>query len=71
MDYCTLWFEGWWAHCCAAHDLGYASGELPQAVLDAVLRACVADSGAWWLSAPIAGAMYIAVRVFGRFYYKR
>ena len=43
MDYCTLWFEGWWAHCCAAHDQAYAE-QVGQAAADAQLFTCVATS---------------------------
>ena len=33
MDYCTLWLEGWWSNCCAAHDADYAA-QIGQALAD-------------------------------------
>lgn len=74
MDWCTLWPEGWWAHCCQAHDEAYAA-QIGQALADADLMRCVAESaqgGAISIaSAIIAGVMFIGVRLFGRRFYKK
>jgi hypothetical protein len=74
MDYCTLFPEGWWAHCCQAHDLAYAN-QVSRAVADLDLFWCVMDSapntlllGATML---ISGLMYLGVTVFGNYFYKR
>lgn len=74
MDYCTMFPEGWWAHCCEAHDAAY-SAQIGQAVADSALLQCVAGSGDGLLiggaSAVIAGAMWLGVRLFGRRWYRR
>lgn len=83
MDYCTGWFEGWWSHCCAAHDADYAA-QVGQALADGGLALCVASSlpqlaadnpllagAAALLSAGIGGIMWVGVRLFGRRYYRR
>ena len=78
MDYCTGWFEGWWAHCCSAHDDGYLA-QAGQVQPDVSLLTCVASSlpdVEWanllaWLSVLIAMVMHVGVRVFGGFYYRR
>lgn len=73
MDHCTLWFEGWWAHCCAVHDVQY-SGAVPRAISDLELLHCVATSGPEWLlpvSVLVAVCMYIAVRIFGSAFYNK
>ena len=73
MDWCTLWFEGWWACCCRAHDLGY-SGTLDRAAADLELLLCVLKSGPWWLapaSACVGLSMYLAVRIFGWYFYNK
>ena len=83
MDYCTGWFEGWWAHCCQAHDAAYAA-QVGQAVADGQLLSCVVQSlpafavdnpllaGAVGVaSAAVGGAMWLGVRVFGRRFYKK
>lgn len=73
MDYCTWFPEGWWAACCAAHDLAYSS-QVGKDLADQALLACVANSangpvlGA--ASFAVAGLMYAGVRLFGRRYYK-
>lgn len=73
MDYCTWFPEGWWATCCAAHDLAY-SAQIGKEVADAALMACVAGSGhgpaTAAVSVAIGGAMWLGVRLFGRKYYK-
>ena len=73
MDYCTLFPEGWWAHCCAAHDAAYAA-QAARSVADMDLLRCVASSA---ISSPALAAvsavvgvvMYIGVRTFGRIFY--
>lgn len=83
MDYCTRWLEGWWAHCCAAHDSDYVA-QVGQLLADERLQACVASTlPAWAADSPVlaaaAGAvslvvswvMYRGVRTFGRRYYAR
>lgn len=83
MDYCTLWFEGWWAHCCEAHDLGYAL-ETGKALADDALFSCVVNSLpqlatenpalaglASLASLIVGGTMWLGVRVFGGRFYKK
>lgn len=73
MDYCTMFPEGWWPHCCQMHDIAY--GVLRrQADLD--LMQCVSNSAvdnpfAAAASVAIAGTMYIGVRLFGWRFWKR
>ena len=73
MDYCTWFPEGWWAACCAAHDLAY-SAQIGKGVADAALASCVAGTGhgpaAAAVSVAVGGLMWLGVRVFGRKYYK-
>lgn len=73
MDYCTLWFEGWWSHCCEQHDADYVA-QIGQAVADAKLFECVATSApeTWMAGASlfVAGLMFVGVRVFGRRFYR-
>lgn len=74
MDYCTLFPEGWWAHCCAAHDDAYAA-QIGQAIADNELFHCVAMSAPTPVLAAasfaVAGTMWFGVRLFGRRYYRR
>lgn len=72
MDYCTGFPEGWWAHCCRAHDLDYAS-QVGQALADERLWQCVASSGEGIgiLSGLAAMVMYAGVRLFGLYYYRK
>ena len=83
MDYCTLWFEGWWSHCCEAHDADYAA-QIGQALADERLMSCVASAlpdlavqhpilaGAFGVaSATVGGLMFIGVRIFGRRFYRK
>lgn len=82
MDYCTLFPEGWWSHCCELHDAGYAA-QIGQALADAELAACVAGSlpqiaaenpllagVAAVTSTAIGGVMWLGVRLFGRRFYR-
>lgn len=72
MDYCTWFPEGWWATCCAVHDLAYVS-QVGKGLADSALLSCVAGSG----TGPIVAAasftvgafMWVGVRLFGRKYY--
>lgn len=43
MDYCTIFPEGWWSHCCAAHDAAYAA-QAARSAADMDLLRCVAAS---------------------------
>lgn len=74
MDYCTFFPEGWWSHCCEAHDDDYLA-QIGQAVADTALLQCVAGSGDGVLltsaSAVVGAVMYIGVRTFGRRWYRR
>lgn len=74
MDYCTLWFEGFWSDCCKAHDLAYDM-QIPRTIADADLASCVAlaasSPGAAWVGAITAGVMFVGVRVFGWKFYKK
>ena len=83
MDYCTLFPEGWWAHCCAAHDNAYAA-QVGQSLADGQLLYCVAQSlpatvidnpllagAASVASVAVGGIMWFGVRLFGRRYYRR
>ena len=66
-DYCTLWPEGVWAHCCKAHDLAYSLGSTSKLQADAELAKCVADTGY-----PIMGIiMGVGTALGGWFFYKR
>lgn len=82
MDYCTSWFEGWWADCCMAHDADYAAQVL-KSLADSQLGECVshalpaiatgnpvASALFAGLSAVIGFGMYKAVSVFGGKYYR-
>lgn len=73
-DYCTAFLEGWWAHCCAAHDADYAAQVL-RALADERLLQCVASAGAGGLlgavSAGVAGVMWLGVSLFGRRFYRK
>lgn len=82
MDYCTLFPEGWWSHCCEAHDLAY-SAQIGQALADGALALCVASSlpelatehpalavVAAAGAGVIGAVMWLGVRLFGRSYYR-
>ena len=73
-DHCTRWLEGWWSHCCAAHDADYAA-QIGQALADERLWQCVATSAEGGLlgiaTTAVAGLMWLGVRVFGRRYYRK
>lgn len=69
IDHCTAWFEGWWAACCAAHDLAYADPLIDRLTADQELAACVAGTGAAGVG--IAALMYAGVRLFGGWFRRR
>lgn len=82
-DYCTGWLEGWWSGCCQAHDLAYLE-QAGRSAADVELALCVARtlpelalaypalaSVAGALSVAVAGGMYLGVRLFGRWFYRR
>ncbi len=73
MDYCTFFPEGWWSHCCEAHDVAYAA-QIGQMTADTSLLQCVAAAGDGLL-APVSVAvgvvMFLGVTVFGRRYYRK
>lgn len=73
-DYCTMFLEGWWSHCCQAHDADYAA-QIGKVLADERLWQCVAASADGGLigiaSAGVAVVMWIGVRMFGRRFYRR
>lgn len=74
MDYCTLFPEGWWSHCCAAHDAAYDL-QLSRLIADTDLLQCVVGSAGSTtlagISGLVGGIMYLGVRIFGNYFYKR
>lgn len=72
-DGCTGWLDGWWRHCCAAHDQQYLD-RADKIIADIDLFTCVATSGTvWWqhlLSGAIAVTMFAGVSIFGWLFYK-
>ena len=65
-DYCTLWPEGNWSHCCKAHDIAYELGT-GKIAADLELITCVAQQ-----SQIMGVVMGAGVLTFGwLFYYKR
>lgn len=68
-DYCTLFPEGWWAHCCKAHDAAYAA-QIGKELADEYLLLCVASSGGA-LSWLIGSVMFAGVTLFGWRFYRR
>ena len=74
MDYCTAFFEGWWSHCCQAHDSDYLA-RIGKALADERLLQCVASAGDGGLigvvSVGVAGVMWLGVRIFGRRWYRK
>lgn len=65
VDHCTLWFEGTWAHCCAAHDLAYANPAIGRLSADWALAQCVAATSGGPVMAAI---MFGGVALFGWFF---
>ena len=66
MDYCTMYPEGGWAHCCKSHDRRYASTRLTKLQADILLYRCVKK-----VSVVNAVIMFVGVSVFGHCnYYK-
>lgn len=74
MDYCTFWFEGWWQHCCKAHDDDYLS-QVGKSLADERLFQCAltaSDNPVLAIAGLlIGGAMFAAVRIFGHRFYKQ
>ena len=66
-DGCTFFPEGPWSPCCQAHDAAYQSSETSRRTADAAFRRCLCQH----LPAPVAWAMWLAVRLFGRFHWRR
>ncbi|MCK5934500.1 MAG: hypothetical protein KAG89_20295 [Fulvimarina manganoxydans] len=64
-DYCTGWFEGSWASCCAAHDLAYADPAIGRLSADWALAQCVAATSGGPVMAAI---MFGGVALFGWFF---
>lgn len=64
--YCTLWWDGAWADCCAAHDAAYAMG-LDKFQADLDLGFCVAQTGNTWMGI----LMFIGVATLGIFFYPK
>ena len=79
-DYCTLWPEGWWGDCCKQHDLDYLN-QVDRKEADTKLLQCVLESPLpVSIDSPLIGGslsliigfiMYIGVRTFGSFFYKK
>ena len=69
MDYCTLFPDGWWAHCCAAHDAAYAA-QAARSVADMDLLRCVAASAtsspALAVVSAVVGVAMMATDLAGR-----
>jgi hypothetical protein len=53
--------------CCDEHDISYQSGRMSRREADKQLRRCIRSKG--WIVMP--WVFWLAVRVFGRRYYKR
>lgn len=74
VDHCTLFFEGWWSHCCKGHDADYAA-QAARYAADLELLQCVATSGDGALigavSTVIGVAMFVGVRIFGGRFYRK
>ena len=79
-NYCTLWPEGWWGDCCKQHDLDYLN-QVSRELADTKLFQCVVESSPSLISDQsliisttsliIASLMYIGVRLFGGYFYKK
>lgn len=79
-DHCTLFPEGWWGDCCRKHDLDYESG-VDRLTADQKLLQCVIESSPETLpdytlvcggaSLVIGFIMFIGVRLFGSFFFKK
>jgi len=70
MDGCTFFPDGWWRLCCDAHDLAYLLGEISQVLADADLATCVAGT-AIIFGPIIGGIMWLGIRLFGRFAWRK
>lgn len=80
MDHCTLFPEGWWGDCCRKHDITYEN-KVDRLQADRELLQCVVETLpetfpdysliGGGLSLVIGFIMYIGVRSFGSFFYKK
>lgn len=66
MNNCTGFLEGNWSRCCARHDKRYESSRLTRYQADILLYRCTKKKCK--IVAPI---MFIGVRLFGWYFYKR
>lgn len=80
MDHCTLFPEGWWGDCCRQHDIAY-DAQLDRLQADVQLLQCVVQTVPESLpdytligggaSLVIGLIMFIGVRTFGSFFFKK
>lgn len=75
VDYCTGFFEGWWAFCCERHDGDYVA-QIGKLLADERLWQCVTTAAgdsplAMAVSGVVASVMFAGVGLFGRRFYKR
>lgn len=69
-DYCTLFIEGSWGHCCQVHDKAYET-QVPKRQADLELYTCVKEASPSGLTWIIAALMFAGVSLFGRKFYKK
>ena len=70
-NYCTLFFEGSWGHCCEVHDKAYET-QVDKGKADIDLYNCVREADPEALTWVVAALMFAGVSLFGsRFYRKR
>lgn len=69
-DYCTLFPEGSWSHCCKAHDRAYEM-QVDKGQADMDLYNCVKDSSPEGFTWIVAALMLVGVSLFGRKFYKK
>jgi hypothetical protein len=67
MDCCTLWFDGTWRECCCRHDRRYVNKRLSRKQADKLLYRCVKRKS----NAFMASVMYVGVRSFGWYFYRK
>jgi len=67
---CNWFFNGTWQQCCLDHDKAYELGS-DKLLGDWDLFVCVADSSPNPLVAGVGVLMFIAVSVFGGFWYSK
>ena len=66
-DHCTLSPEGNWSMCCARHDRRYENKRLTRFQADKLLFRCVNRKS----NVLIASIMFLGVRAFGWYFYKK